>query len=163
MKYEVVGARGTVTDAQGIVAKAQAWAAERHAEVMLADARLAFGRDHLESAILHAVRARGTGTGVARDLGLETLRYLSGARQVTNAIRAAGLHDGTTSVAVVVFEGSADELLVHLGWKRDDTVLEARGKSLRDLGFGPSAERTVAADRAADLALEHTALLDIEK
>ncbi len=163
MRYEVVGARGTVTDAQAVVAKAQAWAEERHAEVMLADAKLVFGRDHLESAILHAVRARGTGTGVARDLGLETLRYLSGARQVTDAIRAAGLHGGSASAAVVVFEGSADELLTHLGWTRDDTVLGARGKSLRNLGIGASAERTVAADRAADLALERTALLDIEK
>ncbi len=163
MKYEIAGARGTGTDPQGVVTKAQAWAAERHSEVLLADANLVFGRDHLESAILHAVRARGTGNGVARDLGLETLRYLSGARQVANAIRAAGLHEGSASVAVVVFEGSVDALLAHLGWIRDDTVLDARGKSLRNLGIGASAERTLPADRVADLALERTALLDIEK
>ncbi len=163
MSHEIAGARTSVVDPQTMVAKAQAWAEGRRAEVLLADARLVFGRDHLESAILHAVRARNTGSGVARDLGLETLRYLSGARQVTNAIRAAGLHEGAASVAVVVFEGSADELLAHLGWARDDTVLDARGKSLRDLGIGPSAERTVGADRPADLALERTALLDIEK
>ncbi len=163
MRYEIAGGRGTVTDPQAVIAKAQAWAAGHHAEALLADASAVFGRDHLESAVRHAIRARGTGNGVARDLGLETLRYLSAARQVTDAIRSAGLRSGTETMALVVFEGSADELLVHLGWTRDDEVLTARGKSLRTLGVLAAAEDTVSDDRRADLALERTALLDIEK
>ncbi len=152
-----------MTDPQMVVAKAQGWAAEHHAEVLLADASAVFGRDHLESAVRHAIRARSSGNAVARDLGLETLRYLSGARQVTDAIRAAGLRPGTGAAALVVFEGSVDDLLTHLGWIKDDEVLAAKGKSVRTLGLSAAAERTVDQDEASDLALERTALLDIER
>lgn len=163
MRYEIAGARTKVPDPQVTVTRAQSWASERHAGVLLADASMVFGRDHLESAVRHALRARASGTGVARDVGLETLRYLCGERQVSDAIRAAGLTPETASVAVIVFEGSADELLAHLGWTRDDAVLATEGKSLRALGITAAAERTVPDEHSADLALERTALLDIEK
>lgn len=163
MRYEIAGARLQVSDAQAEVAKAQAWAGQTHAEVLIADASMVFGRDHLESAVRHAIRARSTGSGVARDLGLETLRYLSGARQVSDAIRVAGLRAGTEAVAVVVFEGSVEGLLAHLGWARDDVVLAVSKKALQRLGLTPAALKTVSEDRRPDLALERTALLDIEK
>lgn len=163
MTYELAGARGTVPDAQAVVARAQAWAAERHAEVLLADASVVFGRDHLESAVRHAVRARSSGVGVARDLGLETLRYLCAQRQVADAIRVGGLKVGTTAMAVVAFGAPVADLLAHLGWTQDDDVLSAQGKSLAALGVRGKERATVPSERAAELALERTALVDLEK
>ena len=163
MTYEIAGALCPALDPQDVITRAQAWAAAHHAELLLADASVVIGRDHLESAVRHALRARASGVGVARDLGLETLRYLCGKRQVSEAIRAGGLTTATRTVAAVVFEATADDFFAHLGWKRDDSVLEAEGKSLRVLGVTVSEERTVAPERVSDLALERTALLDIEK
>jgi tRNA threonylcarbamoyladenosine modification (KEOPS) complex Cgi121 subunit len=163
MTYELAGARGHVSDPQAVVPRAQAWAAEHRAEVLLADASVVFGRDHLESAVRHALRARALGAGVARDLGLETLRYLCAKRQVSEAIRTGGIQPGTEAVAVVVFESSADDLLTHLGWTRDDAVLGPEGKSLRVLGVTRIDERSLPRERVADLALERTALLDLDK
>lgn len=163
MTYEIAGARCPASDPQDVVTRAQTWAAAHHAELLLADASVVIGRDHLESAVRHALRARASGLGVARDLGLETLRYLCGKRQVSEAIRAGGLTTATRTVAAVVFEATADDFLAHLGWKRDDSVLDAEGKSLRVLGVTVSEEQTVAPERVSDLALERTALLDIEK
>lgn len=163
MTYDIAGARHRVSDPQDVVARAQAWAAERRAEVLLADAAVVFGQDHLESAVRHALRARASGTGVARDLGLETLRYLCGRRQVSEAIRDGGLKPTTEAVAVVVFESSADDLLAHLGWTRDDAVLAPEGKSLRALGVTRTEEGSLPRERTADLALERTALLDLDK
>ncbi len=163
MTYEIAGARCTASDPQEVIARTQAWAAAHHAEVLLADASVVIGRDHLETAVRHALRAKASGVGVARDLGLETLRYLCGKRQLSEAIRAGGLTTATRTIAAVVFESAADDFLAHQGWKRDDSVLEAEGKSLRVLGITAREEQTVAPDRVSDLALERTALLDIEK
>jgi KEOPS complex subunit Cgi121 len=163
MSYDIAGARARISDPRAAIAAAQAWAAAHGAEVLLADASVVFGRDHLDSAARHALRARASGAGVARDLGIETLRYLSAQRQVSDAIRLGGLRSGSEAIAVVAFEGSAAGLLTQLGWTRDDAVLDPEGKSLRILGIRRSEERTVPKERIMDLALERTALLDLEK
>ncbi len=163
MTYEILGARGRVADPQNAVGRAQAWSAERGGDVLLADAAHVFGRDHLESAVRHALRARATGTYAARSVGLETLRYLSGQRQVADAIRVAGLQVGTERIAIVAFETRGDELIQALSWTRDDAVLDARSKRLIGLGITRKEEETVLASQTVDLALERTALLDIEK
>lgn len=163
MTYDIAGARASVPDPAATVQRAQAWAAERGGQVLLADASVVFGRDHLESAVRHALRAQAAGAGAARDLGLETLRYLCARRQVADAIRAGGLKTTTRAIGVVVFAGSAAALISEMGWARDDEVLAPAGKSLRALGIEPGEERTVPAGRTTDLALERTALVDIEK
>ncbi len=163
MTHEIAGARGEIGDPQATVARAQAWAADHGATVLLADAAVVFGRDHLESAVRHALRSRESGANVARDLGLEALRYLCAQRQVADAIRVGGIKGTTEAIAVVVFGASADAFLGHMGFVRSDDVLEPTGKSLRILGLTQAEEKTVAAAHVADLALERVALLDIEK
>ncbi len=163
MTYEIAGARCRIDNPQAIVAQAQTWAAEHGGQVMLADAATVFGRDHLESAVRHALRAQASGAGVARDLGLETLRYLCARRQVAEAIRAGGVKLGTETVAVATFDAPVADLITTLGWTRDDGVLAAVGKSLRVLGVGAAQETTVPPEHVVDLALERTALVDLEK
>ncbi len=164
MSHTFAGARGNVKDREDILRRAQAWAAERSADVLLADASAVFGREHLESAAFHAERSRDAGTMTMRSLSMEALLYLAGQRQVADAIRVAGLKDGTQAVAVLIFgPASPEELLSRLGWSRDDAVLDAHGKDLRRLGIAAAERKTVPEDRATDLALERTALVDVAK
>ena len=164
MSHTMAGARGTVKDRDEVLRQAQSWAAAKGSEVLLADASVVFGRDHLESAALHAERAQAQGSMATRSVSMEALLYLAGQRQVADAIRIAGIKDDTETVALVVFGGAPiDDLLAVLRWPRDDGVLEAGGKTLRVLGLTRAAERTVSADRVTDLALEKTALVDLEK
>lgn len=164
MTHDLAGARGKVTDRDAVLREAQAWAASHGAEACLADASAVFGRDHLESAALHAERAKATGTMATRSLSMEALLYLSGRRQVADAIETAGLRAGTQAAAVLVFGvAPVEDLVAHLGWTRDDSVLAPEGKSLRALGLARAAEGTVPQDRVADLALERTALVDLDK
>ncbi len=164
MTHHLAGARGTVTDREAVLRDAQAWATAKGAEAFLADASVVFGLDHLESAALHAERARATGTMATRSLPMEAMLYLSGCRQVADAIEAAGLRDGTQAIALVVFgDASVENLIAHLGWTHDDSVLAAGGKSLRVLGLTKEGQGTVPRERAEDLALERTALVDLEK
>ncbi len=144
--------------------KAAAWAAERHAEILVADARAVFGRDHLESAVRHAERAKAGGTMSARSLPMETLLYLSGKRQVADAIATAGIRSGTEAIAVVVFgDVRASEAVAALGWKPEAGVLEASSKDPAVLGITRAELGTVPKERWHDLALERVALLDVEK
>jgi len=164
MTYEIGGARGTIVDHEAILKKIHAWAESADCDVLLADARVVFGRDHLETAVRHAARAQAAGTMVARSVSMEALRYLSGRRQVADAIRTAGIRPGTKGVAIAVFgEPRLDDLVAALGWSRDDAVLEPTGKSLRTIGISEAESGPLPTSQRPDLALEKVALLDLEK
>ena len=164
MSHSLAGARGQVRDRDATIREAAAWATSKGMDVLLADASAVFGPDHLESAVLHAERARSRETMATRSESMETLLYLAGKRQVTEAIAAAGIRDALETVAVVVFGGaSADELIARLGWTRDDSVLSASGKDLSRLGIGAAERATVGVERVTDLALERVALVDAAK
>ena len=164
MSHSIAGARGVVKDRDGVLRRAQAWASARDSEVLLADASVVFGRDHLESAVLHAERARDAQMMATRSLAMEALLYLAGQRQVADAIQTSGIKDDTTTVAVITFGAApVDELLSLLGWSRDDAILEAKGKNLDGIGISRTERSTVPEERVVDLALEHTALVDVLK
>lgn len=164
MTYEIGGARGAIEDHEEILKKIHSWAESVGCDVLLADARVVFGRDHLETAVRHASRAQAAGTMAARSVSMEALRYLSGQRQVADAIRTAGIRPGTRGVAIAVFgKARLDEIVALVAWSRDDAVLEPKGKSLRTLGISEAESRTLPASQRPDLALEKVALLDLEK
>ncbi len=164
MSHVLAGARGGVRDRDAVLREAQSWAADHGVDVMLADASAVFGRDHLESAALHAERARDAHAMATRSLSMEALLYLAAQRQVADAIKMAGIKESTSAIAVAVFGGAAaDDLIQRLDWARDDVVLDARGKDLSILGVRKAELETVPRDRITDLALERTALLDVEK
>jgi KEOPS complex subunit Cgi121 len=162
VSHAIAGAKAQISDPEAELRRAQDWVTTHAAPVLLADARAVFGRDHLESAVRHAERSRDAGSMVARSLAMESLLYLSGQRQVADAIRLAGIRPDSRDVAIVLF-GSADidGLVGTMGWVRDDGVLDAEGKSVGVLGISSTEEATVPPGRRRDLALERTAILDV--
>jgi len=164
MTYSIGGARGTVEDVESTIKRAREWASKCGSEILLADARLVFGRDHIESAVRHGSRAAAAGSMEARSVSMEALRYLAAEKQVADALRVAGIRKDTDRLAVVIFgTGSLGEAVAALGWVRDDSVLDARGKDLERLGVQSVERGTVPSDCVQDLALERVALVDIEK
>jgi KEOPS complex subunit Cgi121 len=163
MTYRILGARGKIEDPAEILRAVEAWADRRGVEVLMADARSVVGRDHLESAVRHAIRSRAAGTAVGRSLRIDALRYLAAKRQVSDALHTAGVRRGTETVALVVFgEADPEELVRSLGWERDDEILRVEGKSLEGFGISKKEAQTVPDDRIADLVLERAALLDVQ-
>ena len=164
MTYEIGGARGTVDEPEAVLKKAHAWSERNEGDVLIADARIVLGRDHLETAVRHALRAQSGGTMAARSVSMETLRYLSAQRQVADAIRIAGIHKDTKEIAIVVFgHERVNELVEVFGWLRDDRVLDYGGKSFQAIGITEAEWATLPPNQRADLALEKVALLDVEK
>jgi tRNA threonylcarbamoyladenosine modification (KEOPS) complex Cgi121 subunit len=153
-----------VDDPETVLKKVRAWTDGSGGEVLLADARIVLGRDHLETAVRHAIRAQSNGTMASRSVSMEALRYLAAQRQLTDAIRVAGIREGTKALAIVVFgEARLDELLDAFGWSRDDAVLDAEGKSFEAIGITKAEWSTLPPKQRVDLALEKVALLDVEK
>jgi len=164
MTYSIGGARGAIEDPESTLKKARDWSKRTGSEVLLADARIVLGRDHLETAVRHAVRSQASGTMAAHSVSMEALRYLSAQRQVADAIRVAGIRRGTKEIAVAVFGNSSqDDLMSSFGWSRDDGVLEPEGKSFREIGITEAEWATMPPNQRADLSLEKVALLDLEK
>ena len=164
MTFDIAGARASVVNPEAVVRTAAEWTSSRGAEVCLLDARSVFGRDHLESAALHAIRSGEARTMSSRSVAMETLLYAAGARQVQDAIRSVGLRQDTTAIGVVLFgPAKVDDLIHDMRWSRDDGVLDAEGKSLEHLGISDREAKTVSDRQRADLVLERVALLDVQK
>src|SRR5256886_15078518 len=102
VSHQILGARGTIEDAEPVVRGIRDWAQAGSAEVLPVGAPVVFGRDHLESAIVHAERAKATNAMSAHSLSLQPLLYLSGRRQVVDAIPVAGLRKWTRSLGLVL-------------------------------------------------------------
>lgn len=164
MIHDIRGARARIDNPEEVLRRVASWGAERDREILVADARAVFGRDHLESAVRHAERAQDQRRMSARGLAMETLLYLSGRRQVSDALEVAGIRAGTRAVAVVTFGDTlAPDLVEAMGWTSDPRVLEATGKDPALLRLGSAELGTIEKERWMELALERVALLDVEK
>lgn len=99
-----------------------------------------------------------------RSLSMETLLYVAGERQITDAIRVAGLRPDTQALGIVLFgPASLDDFLREMAWSREDRVLSSEGKPLEAFGLSKAQAATLSKTRELDLVLEKVALVDLEK
>jgi KEOPS complex subunit Cgi121 len=162
----IIGAVGEI-DAEKVLGAVEELSSELNIGMVLLNAELVFGREHILSAYEHAKRAFGNGTNTAKTLATETLLYASGERQISVAIEKMGIKDGSKAVAIAILdvleEARISELLERLGLKRDDKVLLPEGKSLEAFGISEKALATVPEERRHELVLEKVALVDLLK
>ena len=159
------GRPGSPLELPAVLAALRGFCAEHQVEVQLLDAAAVVNADHLRSAVAHALRSRRRGTMRAGSLPMEILLYVSGRRQIREAMAAMGLSGRTERVAaVLVGPGAASKaplLLKALGFAPLSERKAAGGLSALER-LGVSA-RGAAKEQLEALALEQVALLDIEK
>jgi len=132
--------------------------------VRLLNADLVFGIDHVISAFRKAARAMDEGQNVSDSLATETMLYMSGCRQIQEAVELFGLQKGSGTVVCLADEGcAAGSIASELKLNEDDGVLSAEGKELHRFGIRESEIETVPKGRADDLVLERVAGVDIKK
>ncbi len=162
----IIGAEGDV-DSGKALGTIEKLSSEWNVQIVMLDAELVFGREHILSAFEHAERAFRNGTNTAKTLGTEVLLYSSGERQISVAIGKMGIRDGSKRVAVAILDDLEDdrisELLERLGLKRDDDVLLPGGKDLKAFGISEKELATVPEEKRYDLVLEKVALVDLIK
>jgi KEOPS complex subunit Cgi121 len=135
-------------------------AQNRHGCVIQAmDASVVVSERHATFAAEKAMRAFSERRNVAKDLGLEILRYASGQRQIERAL-SMGVSEATQRVALIVMEnGTPLEI---------SDIIEVDGDGPR---FSPAAVKkafdirepeieAVGEERIPDLVLERVALID---
>ena len=126
-------------------------------DAVLLDPDMVCGKEHLESAVMHAERAFKNGTNRSKNILTETILYAAGERQISKAIEKMRPKKGRNEMVAVIFDVD-DVSLDKIGMKRHDELLDASKEKAGNLGAelfeGVSVE---------DAVLEHVALLDLMK
>ena len=135
---------------------------ERKASIQLIDADKVFGTDHLHSALEKAVRAFKSGENVSDTLVTEMMLYLSGCRQIHEALDSIGLREGSEKI-VILIDKDVRDLPAQFSLKEDDSVLSPKGKDIRYMGITDVEAATARENRRIDLVLERVASVDIKK
>ncbi|MFP4170506.1 MAG: KEOPS complex subunit Cgi121 [Methanomassiliicoccales archaeon] len=153
----ILGARGDVGDPEEVLDILRSLG-----QGVPIDPDMVVGRDHLESAAEHALRAFERGTNTASSLGMETLMYASGERQISRATEKMGVKGHSQGMALVLFDLDPEKALEALGMERDYSLLEGDLEKLRRHGIGEE-EILAAGDLALDLVLERVAFVEMTK
>jgi KEOPS complex subunit Cgi121 len=156
----ILGARGEACIASEFIQQVQALPCE----VLPMDADVVCGRNHLEAAVIHAMRAMEQGTNASATVSMETMLFASGERQISKAKEKMGVKDGMRHFALVMFDcEDPEEVLSRLKMTRDDLVLLPSREKVIAFGIERSELETVSEIQAADLVLERVAFVEILK
>lgn len=158
--YEIVGGRGRAIEPDRLLGQLMSL---KHGRVLVLDAGMVCGREHLESAVEHAMRAFERGTNSANDVMMETMLYASGERQIAKAREKMSLKEGSKSVALVLFGAHKDDVLLITGLEKDESVLACTEEKLIRFGIGPQELQAAPPGKAKDLVLERVAFVEILK
>jgi len=166
---EIVGAKGNIKDVDVFLGQIQSFSKKNNVVVQVFDADVICGKNHLISAVEHAVRAFERKTNTTNSLDKEILLYASGERQLKLAIPKMGAKKGISTVAFVfvsnkkIHDVLIAELLKILSLKRDDKVLNGSKEKLRKFGVKEKELETVTKAKYGDLILEKVAMVDVIK
>ena len=92
-------------------------------QVMRADR--VFGRDHVESAFMKTVRAFANNDNISDSITLETMIYMSGCRQIQEALVFIGVEDETSEIVCISTcdEMDVPEIAKDLALEVDESIL----------------------------------------
>jgi KEOPS complex subunit Cgi121 len=156
----VIGARGGPIDARGLLDRLRGLG---RGEVLVMDADMVCGREHLLSAVEHATRSFANSSNSCKDMAMETMLFASGERQISKAQEKMTPKSGSERFAVVLFDAPTDEVLRLASLVRDDSVLDCSSVKATNFGITRCELETAGEDRAADLVLERVAFVEIAK
>ena len=149
--------------------------------VQLFDLDRIAGSRHLLLATFNALKSYESKRRISRSLGMEVLLFISGTRQISEAIKRVGITPKTTRTAVLsVLPAAADQLKLSdllaevFTEKDDDSLLDKwtslrKSKVLRTFGIGDKELKAASRDgepieKAIErLAIERSAMLAIAK
>ena len=157
---EIAGARGKIPDPEELYGKLNSFG---EGSVVALNPEMVCGIDHLLTAAEHAKRAFERETNSSSSLGLETILYASGERQIVKALGKMGVLPRSQAVALVLFDLDPDSIIEGLGLKRDDGILECTCMKLRAFGIPQEELDALPLDMAIDLVLERVAFVELIK
>ncbi|UCD91605.1 MAG: hypothetical protein JSV43_04940 [Methanobacteriota archaeon] len=164
MQFHICGARGRIPNVDEVLKKLKEFCERERCEGQVFDAGLVFGKSHILSAYEHAKRAFDERRNSSKSLVNEVLLYSSGERQISSAIGKMGIKEGSTEFCVLLAgEKGLDDLVLHMGLERDDSVLDGDIERLGEFGISGEEKQTVPEEKVFDLVLERVAMVDLLK
>lgn len=169
MYWKTVQGTLFIDDLNAFLQKLNALADEYDVTIQAMDAGKIAGTAHIELAIKKAIRAFESGSNVARDLGVEILRYASGKRQIVEAF-SMGMKEGDISVVFLVLgeKNKVDAVIPAL-----DTMVSRievidysaqKEETVRShFRIGSAETDAIGVSRIPDIVLERVSLVDILK
>ncbi|WP_094227340.1 KEOPS complex subunit Cgi121 [Methanolobus psychrotolerans] len=133
------------------------------------DADKIAGEDHILFAVQKALRSKDNNYSMARDMGIEIMRYASGKRQIEEAF-SMGVHEGQMNVVLVVMGEKED--VQHSVWALKSIIEEApvieytsskRSRILEQFSITDKEILAAGEDMIPSLVLERVALVDVLK
>jgi KEOPS complex subunit Cgi121 len=114
MQREIQLVCGTVRipNLSGFLKTVSSIASENEVVIQGLNADLIAGEDHLHFAIRKALRAVAAGRNIAKDPGIEIMRYAAGERQIERSF-SIGLREGENNAVFVLF-GKMDNVILAL-------------------------------------------------
>ena len=91
---KIVSAQGTIQDIDSFLQQVLSFSQENKIVIQAFNADVIYGKNHLASAVEHAVRAMKRKTNTTNSLAMEILLYASGERQLKLAIPKMGVKSG---------------------------------------------------------------------
>ena len=170
MEREIVEGILFVEDLQEFLGEIRSLAASNEVIIQAMDASKLGGISHIDLAMRKAMRAFEEQQNVARDLGVEMMRYASGKRQIAEAF-SLGLSEGENHVAFVVLGELEEAVLQASAMLRDfvevSSVIEFKPEKkavlMDHFGIHEAEIIAVGDGRLPDLVLERVALVDLLK
>lgn len=106
MEIRLVEGSIFIDDLRSYLGRLSTMASEHDVIIQGINADRIAGREHVDSAIKKAMRSMDNSTNVAKDLGVEIMRYASGKRQIGEAF-SIGLTEGQMNVLFIVIGETA--------------------------------------------------------
>jgi len=159
--HRLIGCLGKVDDPSALLDRLRTLG---KGEVLLLDADLVCGPEHIRSAVDHAERAFRYRTNSSDVLAMEIMLYASGERQLAKARERMSPKRGAERLALVCLgEPLSDHDLHTLQLRRDDSVLGFSIAKARALGVGENEIASVPEHLVPDLVLERVAFVEVLK
>jgi KEOPS complex subunit Cgi121 len=160
-EFDLAGATGNIEDTGAFIENVQA---DLGKEALCLDADMVCGREHIESAVMHAERAFNYGTNASDSFAMEVMLYASGERQLSKAMTKMDVKKGVVNVAIVSFEGKVTETMISKwGLRADPQVTSFSFVKASHFGIGQKEADSVPPEKLQDLVLERVAFVDVIK
>ena len=165
----IIGGKVDIKDVKAFIARLVAIGKECNVTVQAVSADKIAGRAHIEFAANKAVEAFRNKENLARDLGMETMLYLRGKRQIEKALEL-GVREGMNDIAIVVIgdePGCAEDKARAMLDVVDGRVVDYDHKKdemlMKIYDITPEEVDIAGRERIPLLVRERSALLEFEK
>lgn len=170
--YEITGGKIDISNVDSFIESIHQYAKQNNIHVQILNANNIYEKIHLESAIIHALRAYDEKRMSTKSVEMELLLYASGEKQLKYAIPKMGIDSGKINIALIFFtldqttnsvNDIVNEFLKHFKIVKDDSVLKGSKEVLLSFGITEDELKTVHENDYQNIILEHIAMVDIIK